>query len=107
MKTNPSDTSNPFNRGHAEALKSLRRINRELLVASMSDIPESVEQNCDKARNSIINAIRLLSPLEASAAALVEELPVSDFKSLVQLKAKKFVPLFEIGQSTETPEETK
>jgi hypothetical protein len=107
MKTSLSDTSNPFNRDHAEALKSLRGINRALLVASMSDIPESVEQNCDKARNYIISAIRLLSRLEASATTLVEELPVSAFKSMIQLKANKFVPLFDIGQSTDALEETK
>jgi hypothetical protein len=51
MSTDPSDTSNPFNRDNAEALKSLRQINRELLVATMSDIAESVEQKCDEARD--------------------------------------------------------
>jgi hypothetical protein len=106
MKISPSDTSNPFNRDHAEALASLRKINRELLVATMSDIPESVEQNCDKARDYIMSAIRFLSPLEARAI-LVEELPVVDFKTLIQQNAKKFAPLFDIGQATEALEETK
>lgn len=107
MKTNRSDTSNPFNRDQAEALESLRQINRELLVASMSDIPESVEEKCDKARDSIIRAIRLLAPLEAGATSLVEELPVADFKSLIQQAAEKFAPLFDIGLCTETPEDAK
>jgi hypothetical protein len=107
MSKDPSDTSNPFNRDDAEALKSLRQINRELLVATMSDISESVEQKCDEARDAIVSAIRLLAPLEPSATPLVEELPVADFKSLIQLKAKEFMPLFDIGQSTEAPEERK
>jgi hypothetical protein len=107
MRIKTSDTSNPFNRDHAEALESLRQINCELLVASMSDIPESVEEKCDKARDSIISAIRLLAPLEAGATPLVKELPVADFKSLIQQAATKFALLFDIGLSMETPEDAK
>jgi hypothetical protein len=107
MRIKTPDTSNPFTRDHLEALESLRQINRELLVASMSDIPEFVEEKCDKARASIISVIRLLAPLEAGATPLVEELPVADFKSLIQQAAKKFAPLFDIGLFTETPEDAK
>jgi hypothetical protein len=104
MRIKRSDISNPFNRDQAEALESLRQINRELLVASMSDIPESVDEKCDKGRDSIIGAIRLLAPLEAGATPFVEELLVADFKSLIQQAAKKFAPLFDIGLFTETPD---
>jgi hypothetical protein len=95
----------PFNRDAAEALKSLRELNGELLVISLSEIPDSVERECDEARGSIINAIRLLSPLQKGAAVPAAELAVSDFKRLVRQKAESFALLFDFGRLAPAPED--
>jgi hypothetical protein len=107
MSINPSNTSNALNRDHARASESLRLINRELLVATMSDIPEFVKHECDKARDSMISAIQLLAPLDNDATTLVSELPVADFNRSIERHAQKFAPLFNIGQSTQALDETK
>lgn len=82
---------------NAAALESLRQINRELLVTSMSDVAEKAANECDYARDHITKAIRLLVPISDGVTRSVEELPTAIFKALVRQSARKFACLLPPG----------
>jgi hypothetical protein len=75
------------------AIESLRQINRELLVTSMSDVAEEAANECDYARDHITKTIRLLASLNGKVTRSVEELPTAVFKALVRQSACKFACL--------------
>lgn len=75
------------------AADALRDINRELLVTSMSDIPPSVEAECDKARQHVLNALHKLEPPLPGKPLPPEELPVAEFKAKAAEAESKVFPL--------------
>lgn len=79
----------PFSHDSA-ALDSLRQINKELLVCSMSNISDTVEARCIAARKNVLAAIHELDPLPDHSARPVEERPLDDYKAALAERAGKF-----------------
>jgi ADP-ribosylglycohydrolase len=98
MRTSRTDNYN------VEAIESLRQINRELLVTSMSDVAEEAANECDCARDHVTKAIRLLVAINGEVTHSAEELPAAIFKSLVGQSARKFACLLPPGVFTESEE---
>lgn len=79
-----------MNAHETTALESLRQINKELLVISMTDINPATEKAVDAARDHVLAAIQAIEPRLAGQPVPPEELPVAQFKAQTQANAKKF-----------------
>lgn len=75
-------TDHSEQRDCASVLDSLRQLNRELLVAASANIPQTVADCIDQARDNVTRAIRLLSQPGDKVPA--EELPANEFRAMAQ-----------------------
>jgi len=80
----------------SEAFENLQQINRELLVASLAEIPVEAAAALEPAREYVLVAVALKRPNGSPARCCPEELPVSEHEALRSLAALKFEPLFEV-----------
>ncbi len=87
-----------------EAFENLRQINRELLVASMAEIPEKAAGALQTARENVLSAIREIAQRQPTHASPPEEWPVKPFRARLEEAGRKFEPLFAALTRRHAPE---
>ena len=80
----------------AEAFENIQQINRELLVASLAEIPDEAAAALERAREYVLVAVALSRTNDSHPLRSPEELPVSEYKALRSVAERKFEPLFEV-----------
>lgn len=80
----------------SEAFENIRRLNRDLLVASFADMDDGVTSALTQAREHVLLALRrAMRSCNTPFPATVEELPVIEFKARVVEAQRQFEPLFD------------
>jgi hypothetical protein len=93
---------------HVAALDSLRQVNKELIVCSMSNVSDRVEARCIAARRHILAAIHELAPAADHASRPFEERPLDEQQADIADRLEKFAPITaQILENLETNESSK